>query len=84
MANIKSAVKRVEITKKNTLRNAPIKTNMKTSIRKFNEAETIENGVIAYKQAQESLDRAVAKGVLHKNAAARKKSSMAKKLNQMT
>lgn len=83
MANIKSAAKRVEVTRLNTLRNAPIKTNVKSSVRKFNEADNKENAVSALKTAQESLDKAVAKGVLHKNTAARKKSRLAKKLNNM-
>ena len=84
MANIKSAIKRVEVTRKNTLRNAPIKTSVKTSIRKFNEVDTKENAVVVFTQAQVSIDKAVAKGVLHKNAAARKKSRLAKKMNKMT
>ncbi|MCL5935269.1 MAG: 30S ribosomal protein S20 [Firmicutes bacterium] len=84
MANIKSAVKRVDVTRKNTLRNAPIKTTVKTAIRKFNEIDTKEDAAAALKNAQVSIDKAVAKGVLHKNAAARKKSRMTKKLNQLT
>ncbi|MCL4405630.1 MAG: 30S ribosomal protein S20 [Eubacteriales bacterium] len=84
MANIKSAIKRVDVTRKNTLRNAPIKTGVKTTIRKFNEVDTKENAATALKVAQVSIDKAVAKGVLHKNAAARKKSRMTKKLNKMT
>ena len=83
MANIKSAVKRVEVTRLNTLRNAPIKTSVKSSVRKFNETTTKEGALPAFKTAQESLDKAVAKGVLHKNAASRKKSRLAKKLNKM-
>lgn len=83
MANIKSAAKRIEVTRLNTLRNAPIKTSVKSSVRKFNEADSKENAASAFKTAQESLDKAVAKGVLHKNAAARKKSRLAKKLNKM-
>ena len=83
MANIKSAKKRIDVLRKNTLRNAPIKTSIKTSVRKFNEADTPENATTALKQAVISIDKAVAKGVLHKNAAARKKSRLAKKLNQM-
>lgn len=83
MANIKSAAKRIEVTRLNTLRNAPIKTNVKSSVRKFNEADSKENATSAFVAAQESLDKAVAKGVLHKNAAARKKSRLAKKLNKM-
>ena len=83
MANIKSATKRIEITKINTLRNAPIKSNIKSSLRKFNEANTKEDAASALKPAQKSVDRAVTKGVLHKNAASRKKSRLAKKLNNM-
>lgn len=84
MANIKSAIKRVEVTRKYTLRNAPIKTSVRTSIRKFNEVDTKENAGVVFKLAQVSIDKAVAKGVLHKNAAARKKSRLAKKMNKMT
>lgn len=83
MANIKSAAKRVEIARKNTLRNAPVKTGVKTVIRKFNEAESREKAAEVFKQAVESIDKAVSKGVLHKNAAARKKSRLARKLNKM-
>lgn len=83
MPNIKSAVKRVEITRKNTLRNAPIKTGVRTSIRKFEDAQNKEAAAANFKQAVISIDKAVAKGVLHKNAAARKKSRLAHKLNKM-
>jgi len=84
MANIKSAAKRVEITMQNTLRNAPVKTSVKTSVRKFTEADTKENAAEAFKKAVEAIDKAESKGVLHKNAAARKKSRLAKNLNKMT
>lgn len=83
MANIKSAAKRAETTKRNTLRNAPVKTSVKTSIRKFTDANTKESAASAFKQAVISIDKAVSKGVLHKNAAARKKSRLAKNLNKM-
>ncbi len=83
MPNIKSAAKRVEITRKRTARNAPIKTAVKTSIKKFNEAETKEQAAAAFRKAVISIDKAVSKGVLHKNAAARKKSKLARKLNAM-
>lgn len=83
MANIKSAIKRAEVAKQNTLRNAPIKKNVKTVVRKFVEADSKETAAAALKQAVEVLDKAVTKGVLHKNAAARKKSRLAKKLNNM-
>lgn len=83
MANIKSAKKRAEIAERNALRNAPIKTSVKTSLRKFNEAETKESATAALRETVVTIDKAVAKGVLHKNAAARRKSRLAKKLNKM-
>ncbi len=83
MANIKSAVKRIEVIRKNTIRNAAIKTGVKTRLRKFIEAETKEEAAKAFKQAVTALDKAVAKGVLHKNTVARKKSRLAKRLNNM-
>lgn len=84
MPNIKSAVKRVDVIKKNTLRNAPIKTNVKTTVRKFNETDTKENAAPALKLAIQAIDKAVAKGIVHKNAAARKKSRLTKTLNKMS
>ncbi|HWI54118.1 MAG TPA: 30S ribosomal protein S20 [Desulfobacteria bacterium] len=83
MANIKSAKKRAEIAERNAIRNAPVKKSVKTSVRKFNEADTKENAATALKETVVTIDKAVAKGVLHKNAAARKKSRLAKKLNKM-
>lgn len=83
MANIKSAKKRAELTIKNTIRNAPIKTGIKTAIRKFTAVDTKENAAAAFNQTVVTIDKAVAKGVLHKNTAARKKSRLAKSLNKM-
>ncbi len=83
MANIKSAKKRAEIAERNAIRNAPVKKSVKTIVRKFNEADTKENAAVALKETIITIDKAVAKGVLHKNAAARKKSRLAKRLNKM-
>ncbi|MBU7005918.1 30S ribosomal protein S20 [Phosphitispora fastidiosa] len=83
MANIKSAIKRIELIRKNTVRNTAIKTGVKTRLRKFVEAENKDEAANAFKQAVTALDKAVAKGVLHKNTAARKKSRLAKRLNNM-
>ncbi|WP_418790708.1 30S ribosomal protein S20 [Phosphitispora sp. TUW77] len=83
MANIKSAVKRIEIIKKNTARNTAIKTGVKTRLRKFVEAENKDEAANAFKQAVTAMDKAVSKGVLHKNTVARKKSRLAKRLNKM-
>ena len=73
MPNIKSAKKRVQVSKLQNERNRMIKTGLKTSVKKFEAALTEE----AYRAAVKTLDQAVAKGVVHKNTAARRKSQMA-------
>jgi small subunit ribosomal protein S20 len=87
MANIKSAVKRVELTRKRTLRNKQIKSSLKTTIKKFEVAlETAgkEEAGLKFRNAVKVIDKAVTKGVLHKRTAARKKSRLAGRLNQKT
>jgi len=84
VANIKSAAKRAEIARKNALRNAPVKTSVRTSIRKFIETVSKEDAALELKKAVVAIDKAVSKGVLHKNAAARKKSRLTKRLNRMS
>ena len=82
MANIKSAKKRVKVIAVKTARNKAVRTALKTEIKKANIAiETGENTVEAVRAAQKKIDQAVAKGLLHKNTAARKKSALAKKAN---
>jgi len=80
MANIKSAKKRVRVIEAKTLRNKAKKSALKTAIKKANAADEAnkEAAVIA---AIKKVDQACAAGILHKNAAARKKSQLAKKLN---
>lgn len=77
MPNIKSAKKRVQVSKLQNERNRMIKSGLKTSVKKFEAAMTED----AYRAAVKTLDQAVAKGVVHKNTAARRKSQMAKKMN---
>ena len=82
MANIKSAKKRVKITKVKTLRNKAVKSNLKTFLKKANteiEGNTADKEV-AIKVAIKKVDQACAKGVMHKNKASRLKSALAKKL----
>ena len=84
MPNIKSAKKRVKIIEKKTLRNNMIKSGYKSAIKKFEEA--VDNGKIdeakvLLSQATKKIDQACSKGVIVKNTAARKKSSLSKKLN---
>lgn len=83
MPNIKSAKKRVIVSEKKALRNKAFKSNLKTELKKANAAiETNENSAEAVRVAVKKLDSAVSKGILHKNAAARKKSALVRKLNQ--
>ena len=84
MPNIKSAKKRVITTEKRTLRNKTIKSNLKTNIKKADLAieANAANAEEAAKIAIKKIDQAAAKGILHKNTAARKKSAIARKLNK--
>ena len=84
MPNIQSAKKRVKVSEKKNLRNRIIKSGVRTSIKKFDAAVTAD---AASAQAQlnatvAAVDKAAAKGVIHKNAANRKKARLAKQLNK--
>ena len=86
LPNIKSAKKRVLIAEARNARNKAEKSALKTAIKKF-EAVAAEGNRTeadgAYKVAVKKVDQAVARGVLHKNTAARRKSSMTLKLNKI-
>ncbi|WP_195269175.1 30S ribosomal protein S20 [Eubacterium sp. 1001713B170207_170306_E7] len=87
MANIKSAIKRAKTNEKARLRNKAVKTNLKTSIKKFDAAVAEGDQAKAeeaFRLAVKKLDMAVTKHVIHKNAASRKKSTLARTLNGMT
>ena len=83
MPNIKSAKKRVKVIAAKTARNKANRSELKTQIKKANAA--IETGAAdkeaVVKAAVKKIDQAVAKGILHKNTAARRKSALAKKAN---
>lgn len=86
MANIKQQKKRVLTNEKRRMRNKSIRSAARTEIRKFREA--VESGDKAAAEAQlrvasRKLDKAVTKGVFHRNSAANKKSNMARALNKM-
>ena len=84
MPNIKSAIKRVSVIEKKTLRNNMIKSGYRTAIRKFEEAieaGDVKNAENLFVDATKKIDMACTKGVIVKNTAARKKSRLAKKLN---
>ena len=86
MPNIKSAKKRVLIAKVNNERNKADKNAIKTTLKKFEAAVTEgnrEQADSAYQAAVQSIDKAAGKGILHKNAAARKKSQITLKMNKL-
>jgi len=86
MPNIKSASKRVLLSQKAAEKNKAARSLMKTNIKKFDTA--VESGdreaiLAAYKTAVKTVDRAACRGLIHKNKAAHRKSSMALKLNSV-
>lgn len=86
MPNIKSAKKRVLLSRASNERNKAAKSALKTTIKKFDAAVVSgnrEEAAAAYTNAVKAIDKAVNKGILHKNNAARKKSSLTLKLNAM-
>ena len=86
MPNIKSSKKDVIRSKIAYEKNKAEKSALKTAVKKF-DAALVEGdhaaAEVAYKQAVQKVDRAVASGILHQNTAARKKSSMTLQLNKL-
>lgn len=86
MANIKSQLKRIRTNEKARLRNQSIKSSLKTAVRRFREAADTgdkDKASGALQKASRKLDKAVSKGVIHRNQAANRKSAMAKRVNQL-
>ncbi|WP_099203167.1 30S ribosomal protein S20 [Miniphocaeibacter massiliensis] len=84
MANIKSAIKRIDTTKRQTLENKARKSEIKTYIKKFESAvsaEKFEDARELLKLIDKKLKKASSKNVIHKNAASRQLSRLSKKLN---
>ena len=87
MANIKSQIKRNKQNEKRRLRNKAVKSELKTYVRKFREAAdagNVDEATEAMRAACRKLDKAVSKGVIHKNQAANRKSSIAKRAAALT
>ena len=86
MANIKSAKKRILVNQTKALQNQMVKSQLKTILKKFNAAVVAGDKAQAselYRLAVKKIDQAVARGILHKNNAAHKKSELTLKFNQM-
>ena len=84
MPNIKSAIKRVKVTEAKNLRNRMVKSKVKTALRKFSAqlAADPANTAKQYSATVSEIDKAASKGVIHKNAANRKKARLAKAANK--
>ncbi|MDR1638534.1 MAG: 30S ribosomal protein S20 [Clostridiales bacterium] len=86
MANIKSAKKRIKVIEKKTLRNKIIKSSTKTAMKKVLAAVNAghkDEAKEALLNASKLIDKACTKGVYHQNNAARKKSRLAKLVNNV-
>ncbi|TWP37584.1 30S ribosomal protein S20 [Leekyejoonella antrihumi] len=86
MANIKSQMKRIKTNAVRTQRNKAYKSELHTYIRKVSaatEAGKKDEAIAALRDASRKLDKAVSKGVIHKNKAANKKAALAKKVNAL-
>ena len=85
MPNIKSAIKRVKVNEQKRANNIAAKSSMRTAVKNAEVAiaNNGENAKDALLAASTKLDKAASKGLIHKNAAARKKTRIAKRLNSL-
>ncbi|MCL1991215.1 MAG: 30S ribosomal protein S20 [Defluviitaleaceae bacterium] len=86
MANIKSQKKRIITNEKRRQANVSVRTSMRSAVKAVEaaiEAKDVEAAVKAYNNANKRLDKAVSKGIVHKNFAARNKSRLSKKINAL-
>jgi small subunit ribosomal protein S20 len=86
MANIKSQIKRIGTNLKAQERNKAVRSEVRTAVRAVREAAAAGDKALAteaLKVASKKLDKAVSKGVFHKNSAANKKSAIAKKVSSL-
>ena len=86
MANIKSAKKRILIAQRNHLRNVVFKSSIKTAVKKVIKLASEKNSEalkLELSNLYKLCDKAVSKGILHKNTASRKKSRVTKAVNKL-
>lgn len=83
MAILKSAIKRINTNNKKRLQNQSVRSDMRTHIKRVEaliEANDVEGAKEAYKTTTRKIDKAIQKGVIHRNNGNRQKSRLAKKL----
>jgi small subunit ribosomal protein S20 len=83
MPNIKSAKKRMELSRAANTRNRASRSRLRTAIRRVREAESVDSAQERLKEATALLDRAATKHLMPPNRAARIKSQLARQVNQM-
>ena len=86
MANMKSAIKRIRVNEKSRAANRTVKSNMRTNIKRVESLiseNNVEEAQAALKVAVKKIDKAVQKGVIHKNNGTRQKSRLTKKVNEL-
>ncbi len=86
MPNIKTAIKRVKVNEKKRVQNTAQKSALRTSIKNFEAAvenKDVEKAGVTLATATKNIDKAVTKGLIKKNKAARKKSQIALKYNEL-
>lgn len=86
MANIKSQIKRIRTNEKRRQRNLAVKSELRTLVRKTREAVEAgdkEAAIEALRVASRKLDKAVSKGVIHRNQAANRKSKLARRVQSL-
>lgn len=87
MANLKSAIKRIDTNNTKRERNQNVKSDMRTQIKKVEalvEANDVESAKTAYRTTSRVIDKAIQKGVIHKNNGNRQKARLAHKINQIS
>lgn len=86
MANMKSAIKRIRVNEKNRVANQMVKSTMRTNIKRVESLiseNNVEEAQAALKVAVKKIDKAVQKGVIHKNNGTRQKTRLTKKVNEL-
>ena len=85
MANLKSSIKRLRSSERRRLRNRGYRGRARTAVKKARlliDSGNHEDALEAVRAASSALDRAAAKGIIHKNNAARRKSRLVQRLTQ--
>lgn len=86
MANMKSAIKRIRVNEKSRAANQVVKSTMRTNIKRVESLiseNNVEEAQAALKVAVKKIDKAVQKGVIHKNNGTRQKTRLTEKVNEL-